>query len=88
MTGPALAEVLRLFGAYRLLTFDLDPITRGPTVEVAHEALLREWPRLASWIDEQRARAVLSLRVDRAYCAENRWQGRFSVGGYGRFLQN
>ena len=48
------------------------------------------WPRarLASWIDEQRARAVLSLRVDRAYCAENRWQGRFSVGGYGRFLQN
>ncbi len=33
------------YGRYRLLTFDHDPVTRGPTVEVAHEALLR---RMAS----------------------------------------
>jgi WD40 repeat protein/serine/threonine protein kinase/DNA-binding SARP family transcriptional activator len=43
------------FGKARLLTFDRDPETRGPTVEVAHEALLREWPRLRDWLDRSRA---------------------------------
>jgi WD40 repeat protein len=32
----------------RLVTAD------GDTVEVAHEALLREWPRLRAWLDEDR----------------------------------
>ena len=45
---------LDLYGRYRLLTFDHDPVTREPTVEVAHEALLREWQRLRSWLDESR----------------------------------
>lgn len=31
------------------------------TVEVAHEALIREWPRLRQWLDEDRA-ALRSLR--------------------------
>jgi len=34
--------------------FDRDPVTRGPTVEVAHEAILREWGRLRVWLDESR----------------------------------
>ena len=38
----------------RLLVTDYHPITREPTIEVAHEALLREWPRLREWIDEDR----------------------------------
>ena len=42
------------YGRHRLLTFDHDPVTRGPTVEVAHEALLREWPRLQKWLHESR----------------------------------
>ena len=42
-------------GRYRLLTFDRDPITRSPTVEVAHESLLHAWPRLRAWLDESRA---------------------------------
>jgi WD40 repeat protein/serine/threonine protein kinase/DNA-binding XRE family transcriptional regulator len=42
------------FGRYRLLTFDRDPISREPTVEVAHEALLREWGRLREWLNESR----------------------------------
>src|SRR5690606_31705182 len=33
----------------RLLLVDRDPVTRSPTVEVAHEALLRDWPRLRNW---------------------------------------
>ena len=43
------------FGKARLLSFDRDPTTRGPTVEVAHEALLREWPACENGLDESRA---------------------------------
>jgi WD40 repeat protein/DNA-binding SARP family transcriptional activator len=43
----------------RLLTLDRNPQTRVPTVEVAHEALLREWPRLRRWIEEDRDAIVL-----------------------------
>ena len=42
------------YGRFRLLTFDHDPATREPTVEVAHEALLREWGRLRDWLAESR----------------------------------
>src|SRR5262249_15314474 len=45
----------------RLLTFDRDPITRGATVEVAHEALIRVWGRLREWLDASRT----ALRVQR-----------------------
>ena len=38
------------------MTFDRDRGSREPTVEVAHEALLREWPRLRAWLDEDRER--------------------------------
>ena len=52
--GNGIDSVITAFGRFRLLTFDRDPVTRGPTVEVAHEALLREWPRLRGWLDESR----------------------------------
>ncbi len=44
----------RTFAKYRLLTFDYDPGTQGPVVEVAHEALLRDWDRLRGWIEASR----------------------------------
>ncbi|MGI9621474.1 MAG: AAA family ATPase [Acidimicrobiales bacterium] len=47
-------QVIESYGAARLLTFDNDPTTREPTVEVAHEALIREWPLLRSWLDADR----------------------------------
>ncbi|MCK6578474.1 MAG: protein kinase [Anaerolineae bacterium] len=47
-------EILDMYAAYRLLTLDHDPATRRPTVEIAHEAILWEWERLRSWIDESR----------------------------------
>lgn len=47
-------RVIDQFGSARLLSFDRDRSSREPTVEVAHEALLREWPRLRSWLDEDR----------------------------------
>ncbi|MBL8055187.1 MAG: protein kinase [Anaerolineales bacterium] len=57
-----LTTILDSFGKARLLTFDRDPATRTPTVELAHEALLREWGRLRGWLDESRA----DVRLQRA----------------------
>ncbi len=47
-----ISAVLDRFAAARLLTFDRDESTRSPTVEVAHEALITQWPQLRSWVDE------------------------------------
>src|SRR6185369_10382479 len=43
--GPA-RRVLDILTESRLLTIG------GETVEVAHEALLREWPRLRGWLEQ------------------------------------
>jgi WD40 repeat protein/serine/threonine protein kinase len=51
----AFAHILEIFGRYRLLSFDRDPLTRTPTVEIAHEALLHEWERMRDWIELSRA---------------------------------
>ena len=48
-------EIIDVLAEYRLLALDNDPATRAPTVEVAHEAILREWERLRSWLNESRA---------------------------------
>ncbi|HEY5875596.1 MAG TPA: NACHT and WD repeat domain-containing protein, partial [Ilumatobacteraceae bacterium] len=47
-------RVLDSFGRHRLLSFDRDPVTRGPTVEISHEALLTEWDTLRGWIEDAR----------------------------------
>ena len=47
-------EIIDTFSGYRLLSLDTDPVTHSPTVEVAHEALLREWERLRTWLDDSR----------------------------------
>lgn len=63
---PDFTKVLEVFGKSRLLTFDHDPVTRGPTVEVAHEALLREWPRLHGWLTDWRAAIRLQRQLAQA----------------------
>jgi DNA-binding SARP family transcriptional activator/WD40 repeat protein/tRNA A-37 threonylcarbamoyl transferase component Bud32/energy-coupling factor transporter ATP-binding protein EcfA2 len=55
----------------RLLLADRDPITHGPTIEVAHEALLRAWPRLRSWIEDEREALILGRRFRSAL---NDWE--------------
>ena len=47
-------EIIDLFASYRLLSLDHNPITRSLTVELAHEAILREWDRLCVWLDTYR----------------------------------
>ena len=61
------AEVLTRYGEARLLTFDRDPLTRGPTVEVAHEALLRHWERFRRWLDDRREALLLHRRFRAAH---------------------
>ena len=56
-------EVIEQFAAYRLLSLDHDPQTRQPTVEVAHEAILREWDRLRGWINDSRTELRLQLQL-------------------------
>jgi DNA-binding SARP family transcriptional activator/WD40 repeat protein/tRNA A-37 threonylcarbamoyl transferase component Bud32/energy-coupling factor transporter ATP-binding protein EcfA2 len=58
-----LDDVIQQFGAFRLLSFDRDAATRTPTVEVAHEALIREWARLRTWIDDRREDLLIHRRI-------------------------
>ncbi len=60
----AMQRAIDTFAEHRLLTFDRNPLTGTPTVEVAHEALLRQWPRLQEWVQEGRSdlRKHLSFR--------------------------
>ena len=59
----AIERAIDVFGRHRLLAFDRDPTTRGPTVEVAHEALLRSWDRLRLWIDDARVDLLQHRRL-------------------------
>jgi WD40 repeat protein/DNA-binding SARP family transcriptional activator len=72
VTDASLSSALDAYGRHRLLTFDREPSTREPTVEIAHEALLRSWGRLASWIDQARDDLRQHERLARA-AAE--WRG-------------
>jgi len=66
ISDEAMATVLDTFGRYRLLTFDRNPVTRAPTVEVAHEAILSEWKRLESWIEDHREDLLLHRHLTAA----------------------
>lgn len=50
----AVVDVLERFTRERLVIPDRDDQGR-PTVDIAHEALLREWSVLRSWLDEDRS---------------------------------
>ncbi|NTW03100.1 MAG: serine/threonine-protein kinase PknK [Oscillochloris sp.] len=64
--GIASRVVLDRFGTARLLTFDRDGQTREPTVELAHEALLRVWDRLQAWVCLAREDLFARQRLDAA----------------------
>jgi WD40 repeat protein/serine/threonine protein kinase len=59
----AMQKVLEQYGKYRLLSFDHDPQTRASTVELAHEALIRQWQRLREWLDADREALRLHRRL-------------------------
>lgn len=53
-TDESTDAAIERFGNARLLTFDRDAATREPTLEIAHEALIREWTRMRGWMDDDR----------------------------------
>ena len=59
---PAMPVVDALAGA-RLLTLD------EGSVELAHEALIREWPRLRGWIDDEHEALAIRRHLTRAAAA-------------------
>ncbi|MEU1318628.1 nSTAND1 domain-containing NTPase [Streptomyces tibetensis] len=58
--GSGAHDVLERLVAARLVTLD------GGTVELAHEALITGWPRLADWIEEDRERLREQCRLGEA----------------------
>ncbi len=75
----ALDDGLRRFGAHRLLTFDSDPVSRAPTVEVAHESLIGQWERLRRWVDEESEQLVVRRRLA---AARQEWAEAGEDGAY------
>ena len=63
LDADALDEIFARYGEHRLLSFDREPLTRTPTVEVAHEAILSQWDRLRTWIEERREDLLLHRRL-------------------------
>ena len=58
----AMDGVIETFGRHRLLSFDRDPESREPTVEIAHEALLSAWSGSAA--GSTRRRTTSERRTD------------------------
>jgi WD40 repeat protein len=56
--------ILERLEAARLVIFGEEGGRR--TVEVAHESLLRKWPRLRGWLDEERDFLIGRMQVDHA----------------------
>lgn len=64
--GESVTTVIDSYGRHRLLSFDRDPITRSPTVEVSHEALIHGWARLNGWIEDARTAVKDQRRISAA----------------------
>ncbi len=77
-SGSLPDDVRRLIKAFtdaRLLTTNFDTTNKTATVEVAHEAILRSWPRLSEWIEDTQDDLRL-LRQVRNAAAEWSEKGR------------
>jgi hypothetical protein len=68
---PDAQQVLDNLVSARLITVGTEQQTSRDVVEVAHEALIREWPLLRGWVSEDRQ----DLRVERALLqAAQEWE--------------
>ncbi|HEX6343690.1 WD40 repeat domain-containing protein [Umezawaea sp.] len=65
----AAEEALEVLARARLVTLDAE------SVEITHEALLQAWPRLRTWVDQDREGALLRQRLEEdagTWSAQNR----------------
>jgi formylglycine-generating enzyme required for sulfatase activity len=56
---------LLVSGSVNVSEKDTEAVTEKDTLEIAHEALLRTWPTLATWIEEGREELLQRRRVKR-----------------------
>ena len=66
-------NLIEAFVQARLLIKDRDLKTNAETIEVAHEAILREWKRLVDWIEKRQAdfRVIARMRRDAEWWERN-----------------
>jgi WD40 repeat protein/transcriptional regulator with XRE-family HTH domain len=64
-------RVVSALAEARLLVTAADAETHERYVEVAHEALIRHWPRLRQWVDDDRAALRAHRRLNESACE---WQ--------------
>jgi WD40 repeat protein len=69
--SEAVSEVAQAMANSRLLTTGTDEQPGEQTIDVSHEALIRGWPRLRKWIEEDRAGLRILRRLTEAACE---WQ--------------
>ncbi|MCP4376147.1 MAG: CHAT domain-containing protein [bacterium] len=62
----ATKDLVRRLADIRLVVTSVNLATKREEVEVAHEALIRYWPRLRGWLDEDRASLQLRERISEA----------------------
>jgi WD40 repeat protein len=63
---PAIEAAVNALVAARLLTASRDEASGAAQVDVAHEALIRAWPRLRQWLDEDRQGLLVHRRLTEA----------------------
>ena len=68
--GEAMA-MIRHFADARLLTTGHDPATGRDTVELSHEALIREWDTLSGWVKQDRG---MLRRLGRVQNSRRIWE--------------
>jgi WD40 repeat protein len=67
----AVVEVFRQPGRSFLMPFAGTPLDHDTVLDIAHEALIRQWSRLRDWTADEAERAELYLRLT---AAADRWQ--------------
>lgn len=60
---PSAQSLIQKLSDVRLLVTSYDKATKQDTVEIAHEALIRKWPRLQDWLAQRRDRLVLQRNL-------------------------
>jgi WD40 repeat protein len=63
---PEVDAVVEALAEARLVTTGTDDVTGDSVVEVTHEALIRGWPELRGWLDEDRDRLRAERRLSDA----------------------
>jgi hypothetical protein len=65
-TSTAEESIIQKLANASLLTIEGDLTNRDSFLEVAHEALIRNWPQLRKWIDADRAGLRTRTRLTEA----------------------